>query len=181
MMLLTAVPMVWAQTTPPRITINGISVRDITQKPIAKTEDGSLLIADQPGFQIVYFPKFDNEFLIDINNAPFDQIRPRAERYLLDQLEISKKEACFLYIVVSTASQINPSEGGKNYALSFCEQKARADINNDGIINTIDYALVIKNYRQTATVDGREDVNRDGSVNAGDLSVILELLGEKAK
>lgn len=170
------VPISLAQS-PSRISINSVSVADFTKNPLAKAADGSILIASEDGFQIVYFPQFDHEFLLDIQISPFPAIREKAEKKLLAVLSISQADACKLYVVVATSSKVNPQWGAKNYSLSFCESTVRADVNADGSVNTIDYALVIKQYGKTQTDVVPQDVNRDFKIDAVDLSSVVERLG----
>lgn len=49
------------------------------------------------------------------------------------------------------------------------------DVNDDGIVNTVDLFIVYENY--FAIGDAVEDVNKDGSVNIHDVTLIISALG----
>lgn len=53
------------------------------------------------------------------------------------------------------------------------------DSNNDGATNTLDYAYLIKRYRQNNDIL-KADLNCDGRVNAGDASILLEVLRRRS-
>ena len=129
-------------------------------------------------FRIVYMPSYQNEFLVNILASPFMTAKKEAEKEFLKLLDISEKDACWLYIVITTDTYANPDYADKNYRLSFCADSNNADINKDKAVNTIDYALVVKKYGRLGK-NIKEDINGDEAVNALDLSLVLAKLGEK--
>lgn len=72
--------------------------------------------------------------------------------------------------------------GGGGFNLNWMEfQRANdfADVNNDGVINDLDYALVSQSYNKKAVDSGfieKHDFNKDGIIDIYDLVVISSLI-----
>ena len=106
----------------PKIKISGVEVNNFYKEATEIKKDGFAKFIDKKDYQIMYIP-VDNSFLISILSSPFDEIRTEAEKALLDKLKISQQEACYLKVNITTPSYANPEYAGKNYGLSFCENK----------------------------------------------------------
>ena len=135
---------------------------------------------EDPDYRVTYMPKYENEFLINILGSPFPEKRTIAEDAFVEFLGTTRTDACWLYSVITTTETANPQYSGKNYMLSFCEYRLRADINEDGVINGIDYALLAQKYGE-AGYDGREDVNQDQVVDGLDLSIVIDNFGRATR
>lgn len=113
-----------------RITISGVSVKDVLSSPQATTPQGDVLIVDKPhAYQIVYL-KSTNSFLISILGSPFEPIRQQAEQQFLILLDISQVQACMLSVTITTPISANPNEAGKDYPLSFCNNIKNNSLSN---------------------------------------------------
>jgi len=81
---------------------------------------GDSKISDEENFEIIYFEKFDS-FLISILKQPFETHRQLAEQEFLRRLGIVEVDACRLDVTISSPAFVDPSLGGRNFGLSFCE------------------------------------------------------------
>lgn len=61
-------------------------------------------------------------------------------------------------------------------AEDFSANATKSDINGDGIVNSIDYFLILDSYLARGT-NLAEDINGDGVVNSLDLSLVIEFIG----
>jgi hypothetical protein len=52
------------------------------------------------------------------------------------------------------------------------------DINNDGIVNTVDIGIVVDNYGKLPVTNSKADINSDGSVNILDIGIIIDNYGK---
>ncbi|MGB4965531.1 MAG: hypothetical protein WBO77_00255 [Microgenomates group bacterium] len=170
----------YQKTDDGKLLLNGIYLNDITIDPLSTDSEGNMVIAQEEDYRISFMPKYDNQLLIDILAAPFEEVRVRAESHLLQLLGSEEADACWLNTVESTTDTANPAEAGKNYMLSFCEYRLGADINDDGVINGIDfgiYAFAVNTEGYT----GPADINSDGVVDARDGSIIADNFGRKTR
>lgn len=168
----------YQKTDEGKLVINGIYINDITDSPLSTDSEGNMVIVQEEDYRISFLPKYDSQFLIDILAAPFDEVRVRAEAHFLQALGAEEADACWLNSVESTPDTVNPAQAGKNYMLSFCEYRLGADINGDGVINGIDFALYIQAVN-TEDYTGKADINGDGVVNGQDGSIIVDNFGRK--
>lgn len=161
---------------PARMRINGIEMNSVygqgvktlsTQKQ-AETEVSFITTHDY----IVNFYPLANTFTITILNPDFSTIRPIAEQALLSKLDIEEGQACFLDIKVGTPASVNPSLAEKDYPLSFCAPKVRADINKDTKVDVADIAICTNPKESTEDCD----FNLDDHINALDYSYLLGVL-----
>lgn len=116
------------------------------------------------------------------NNPNLQEESGSNKRYLLNceiTFDDGSKDSCPRNIPVDTMFFNNISvETGKNKDIFFSKTPtaADADLNIDGEVNTVDYALLLQSYDDSSL---KGDVNSDGLVNAIDVSAIIELLGKK--
>ncbi|OGK59192.1 hypothetical protein A3I56_00165 [Candidatus Roizmanbacteria bacterium RIFCSPLOWO2_02_FULL_43_10] len=68
---------------------------------------------------------------------------------------------------VNTCAEVN---------LSYEKLQKAKDVNNDGIVNTLDLFLVFDNYYAKGD-NLKEDINGDGIVNVNDITLVIESLG----
>ena len=102
------------------ITISGVKMKDFYKSDPKVNERGDVTLADEEGFDILYFSK-ENSFLISILGSPFESVRIDGEREFLNLLNINETEACKLDVAITTPLFANRNEAGKIYKLSFCE------------------------------------------------------------
>lgn len=103
-----------------KILISDISVNNFTKSVKKINQNGDMLVEDSGTYQIVYFPS-TSQFLLSIQQSPFEKYRIEAETALLNLLGINKTQACKLDTVITTPFFANPDEAGQLYKLSFCE------------------------------------------------------------
>ncbi len=170
----------YEKTEEGKLILNGIYINDITDSPLSTDPEGNMVIAQEEDYRISFLPKYNNQFLIDILAAPFDEVRTRAESHFLQLLGAEEETACWLHVVESTTDTTNPTEASKNHMLSFCEYRLGADINGDGVVNGIDFALYAVAVN-TQDYTGKADINEDGVVDARDGSIIVDSFGRKTR
>ncbi len=168
----------YQKTEDGKLVLNGIYINDITDSPISTDSEGNLVIAQEPDYRISFLPKHDGQFLIDVLGSPFEEVRTKAEDDFVQLLGIDKPDACWLYTVESTTDTANPEQSGKNYMLSFCEYRLRADINDDNVINGIDYALLARTIIAGEYIEAT-DINQDGANDGLDTSILVDNFGRR--
>lgn len=102
-----------------KIIISGIPLNNFYKKNKQILPSGEVLIENTQDYHFVYFPK-NYEFLISIQNKPFEEVRYKAENKFLEEIGIDRKAVCSLNVSVTTPNSINPEFAGKIYPLSFC-------------------------------------------------------------
>lgn len=105
-----------------KIEISNIDVTNFY--PDAERIDNSrnvYIVDDRERYQIMYKEQF-NQFFIGILSSPFEELRLEAEQALIQELDITEEDACFLNVVITTPAFANEDYAGKSYDLSFCEQ-----------------------------------------------------------
>lgn len=100
--------------------ISGVKVGNFYKKSILTGDDGYSLFDKTTKYKIMYIP-VDDSFLISIIDNPFDVVKLEAEEAFLNDLGITREEACKLTVNITTPINVNPARSGQNYKLSFCE------------------------------------------------------------
>ncbi len=132
--------------------------------PVARTQDYAIDFA--PGIQA---------FQITILSRPYEESVAKAEAAFLDQLAITKPEACFLDVRVVAPASVN--DGEDDAKLAMCADNKKADINSDGIINLFDYSICLDELKtQPTDLKMSCDLNMNRRVDAADLSAVISLL-----
>jgi len=108
--------------TSPTLRVNGITVDNFYKQGTIIDTNGDVSILKNRLYDIVYLAPFQ-EFIIEILNTPFISARNQAEFEFLKQLGITQDEACSLKVSLATPYRINPTEAGKKFDLSFCENE----------------------------------------------------------
>lgn len=168
-----------------KIRINNVLVNDFTQNPISKDSYGNLTLIDQANFQVAYLPN-ESKFLVMITGGDFEQTRRQSESQLLSFLEISETNGCSLNIVIVGSKDFGVDVTTKAFRPTFCggqfetikgmESIKSPDVNGDGAVNAVDYALCIRQYGQrTGTLSC--DLDSSQKIDALDLSRVLANLG----
>lgn len=160
-----------------QISINSIKMNDFYKIALSESELGTVKIFETTDYQILFYPKFKNEFNINIKEDKFNQLRTEGENKLLSILGITKLEACWLNITVETTYSASTNTGGKKIRPSFCLGAGRANLNGDSSVNTLDYAIGLKQYGKEAPILSG-DLNYDHKVNATDISELIKYLGQ---
>lgn len=83
---------------------------------------GDMLLEQTDEYQITYLNIFKT-FLITISKTPFEENKTKAENKLLEILGVDKETMCRFDVVITTPHFVDPEHAGKNYALSFCDQR----------------------------------------------------------
>lgn len=111
-------------TAPPKekINISGVLVNNFLQNPKRVDKSGDIFILETQEYRLIYFSKY-NSFLISIFSSPFPKVKKQAEEDFLRALGISEIESCRLNVSVTTPYFANPDYSGKDWSLSFCENK----------------------------------------------------------
>lgn len=89
------------------------------KKTITTVGTKEILNTDQ--YVALYHPN-DNAISLIITTSPFEDIRIIAEENLIDELGLSKEEACQIKVEVLTPSYANENESGVVFPLSFCSE-----------------------------------------------------------
>lgn len=67
---------------------------------------------------------------------------------------------------------------GTSAAVSVTIKNYPEDINQDGIVNLLDFSLLVAKFGQTGTGLGRADINADGKVDLRDFSLLASKFGQ---
>lgn len=110
----------------PSITVDVVTpVGTITgQQPVSPENPShpigqSVVMAKVADFVIEYY-KSDQSFNIALLNQNIWQAREAAEKRFLEEVHVSKDEACKLTVNLSIPVDISATASGVNYRLSFC-------------------------------------------------------------
>ncbi len=95
-----------------------IKVRDYTQSPIQTTND-VFVIEKNSDYEIISY-KVDNSFTISLLSKPLKQARTVAENAFINNLNITKTQACALKVSVTTPRAVDDTYSGRELGLSFC-------------------------------------------------------------
>jgi hypothetical protein len=156
------------------IRINSIEVPNFFAQGL-ESQDYIPLI-DKPNYLFEYVQP-DNAFYVRVSNPPFRATLREAQNAIMDKLEVTKNEACYLGIYATGPAYLVP--GDTMYTpLPFCEGPARVDFNGDNVVNGIDLTEGLDAAAAgTVEPDQVADLNVNGRVDATDLSLILQHFG----
>lgn len=73
----------------------------------------------------IYFDWNWKYFAITVQKQPIQKIREQAEQALLEQLDISREDACKLTVHLNVLRGVGKFDGGQDYGLSFCPNGIR--------------------------------------------------------
>lgn len=104
-----------------------VTVRDVTlpprnnpaEKPNVIDQQGDVLMKQAPSYDILYFSG-DQSFLITLKDQNLQAARDAAEADLLQRLQVGRKEACKVQVIVGVPYDVSPQASGQDYNLSFC-------------------------------------------------------------
>ena len=98
-----------------------VYVKDFYQSPYTKIADSykDATIKDSTDYHIEFQPRIPG-FFIALYGKDLYISRTNAEQGLLDELGITKKEACQLNVTLGVQFSVNEKASGINYGLSFC-------------------------------------------------------------
>lgn len=97
-----------------------VVVNNIYKSEVHTYESGTTVFQKSEYYQLTYSPS-ENLFNIVVLTSDFSTGRALAEAALVNELEISRAEACKLNVKIYTHPQLNPTEADKEYGLSFCD------------------------------------------------------------
>lgn len=167
-----------------KIKINKILINDPSSFAQTIDSENNMILFQNTDYQIVYMPKFNHEFLIDIKSDNFDQSTKDSFSKLGELLGIDDNDLCWMYIIITSSNKEDANNFAKNYEPAQCnDHRSRrkrdksTDINKDGVTNSLDYAFVLRRY-STFSEEEISDINGDKIVNALDVSLIFNNLGE---
>jgi Dockerin type I domain len=83
---------------------------------------------------------------------------------------VLKEADCLLAGATWAGPGSNCSDGNGDGSADACQPSNPADLNNDGVVNAGDLAILLGAW---GTTSGPADINGDGIVNASDLSILL--------
>lgn len=163
-----------------QISINAIKMNDFYKTAISRSEDGTITLSKDANYDIVFYPKYKNEFLIILNSDTFNQYRAKAENNLVEILGIPKYQVCWLNSVVSSPANVELKIDSKSERPSFCLGASHANQNGDSSVNALDLTICLKQYGQTTSLLSC-DLDYSHKVNATDLSEVIKYLGQSVK
>lgn len=86
-----------------------------------------------------------------------------------------QKAECVAVIKLdSTALKFTPSSAGSYFIIVDSETKLAGDLTNDGVVNALDAAVLLKNISAQTDSGFKGDFNGDGNINALDAAAILK-------
>jgi hypothetical protein len=159
---------------PGKMRMNGIEMNDVTQRSNFGPS-GEVVVRNDDDTYLVFSPK-SNIFWIEVSGSPYPESRKRSEMALLNELEISRNEACFLNVNVTAPRVLHPDIGRINPSLSFCSGPAQLDFNEDKIVNGADLSECLEGI-VSPTENMACDLNVSGTVDATDLSLGITYFG----
>lgn len=96
-----------------------VEINNVYKKIVEKLSQNGVSFADNDDYYIAFYPK-DNGFLITINNPDVVSAAKKAEAGFLNDLGISKDDACKLKVSITVPAGVNEKYSGKIYGFSFC-------------------------------------------------------------
>lgn len=96
-----------------------VPINNIYKNPIEKLSKNGIAFANNNDYYIAYYPQ-DNGFLISINNPDVVTAERKAEENFLNQLGITKDQACQLKVSITVSFGVSEKYSGSVYGLSFC-------------------------------------------------------------
>jgi hypothetical protein len=98
-----------------------VFVKDFYQSPYTKIfdEQKDAVIKDGINYTITYYTQ-DQSFFISLTGGDFHIARSAAEDGFLKKLDISKEDACRLYVSLTVPFFASQKASGEDYHLSFC-------------------------------------------------------------
>lgn len=102
-----------------KIDVRGIKINNVYKNPVEKNNQGDAVFFKNDNYQFVYQPQF-SKFIISVTSSPFWEKEKTAEEDFVKELGITKKDACWLTVEITTPDFANPEESGRVYPLSFC-------------------------------------------------------------
>lgn len=157
-----------------KMRMNNIEMNDVTQGSNFGPS-GEVVVRNDDDTYLVFSPE-SNIFWIEVSGSPYTESRKRSEMALLNDLGISRNEACFLNVNVSAPRVLHPDIGYVNPSLSFCSGPAQLDFNEDKIVNGADLSECLEGII-SPTEDMACDLNVSGRVDATDLSLGITYFG----
>lgn len=108
-------------TRPERVEDTSTGMLDILTANEGASDDFPVAtVVNEPELTAVKFDK-NQSYDITVMKAPFAAHREEAENKFLEEMGISRAEACDLNITVGTIMSVDPDAAGQNYPLSFCD------------------------------------------------------------
>lgn len=102
-----------------KIDVSGIKINNIYEDPVEINNQGDTVFFRDDNYQFVYLPQF-GKFIISVTSSPFWDKEKIAEEDFIKALGITKKDACWLNVEITTPYFANQEESGRVYPLSFC-------------------------------------------------------------
>ena len=96
-----------------------IKTNNLYKNPIESLDKNGVLFEERDNFHSSFFPQ-DQGFLITVLDTDIEKGRREAEENFLQELGITKDEACKLKVDLGVPSFVNKDIAGQNYGLSFC-------------------------------------------------------------
>lgn len=94
-----------------------VPVRDISQNPVAVYPGEVTVFVDNADYSMLYYAQ-DDLFMVTLNRN-FSSVRPRAEQAFLEQLNITREQACDLQVDLLIPPYVDFNRAG-SYGLSYC-------------------------------------------------------------
>ena len=104
-----------------KIMISDIPVNNFLKTAIKINPSGNILIKDGGTYQITVYTS-TGQFLLSIQQSPFEETRNIAEKAFLDLLGVEKNQACKLDVSITTPFFANPDLADEIFPLSFCQE-----------------------------------------------------------
>ena len=96
-----------------------VVINNVYKNPTEKLSRNGVAFKDNNDYYMAFYPQ-DNGFLIVINNTDVVSAERKAESSFLDQLGITKEQACKLKVSITVPFDISEKYSGGIYGFSFC-------------------------------------------------------------
>ena len=101
------------------IVVSGVDIKNIYDKPVEINNSGDVVFFKNENYQYTYLPHF-SKFNITILSLPFWEKEKEAEDNFTEVLGITKKDACFLNVEISTPLFVSEEFSCKVFPLTYC-------------------------------------------------------------
>ena len=114
-----------------------VAVRDFHNNPKRVSMDRtSVTIQETAAYNIAYYEP-DHSFNIVVTKTPFDATRAQAEATFIQDLGISRTDACKLNVKVGAPSWVDPEHAGQNFRLSYCTEAGTQPASEERVVGQL--------------------------------------------
>ena len=96
-----------------------VEINNVYKKLKEKLSKNGVAFEDNNDYYMAFYPQ-DNGFLIVINNADVISAGEKAEKNFMEQLGITKEQACKLKVSITVPYDVSEEYSGEVFGFSFC-------------------------------------------------------------